>query len=55
MTAEAQLLSGVGSLGASNAAGGGTAFWAHVGGFVVGVLIGFVLRTRDRRREWRYP
>jgi membrane associated rhomboid family serine protease len=47
-----QLLSGVGSLGVSNAAGGGTAFWAHVGGFVVGAAIGLVLRARDRR--WRY-
>jgi membrane associated rhomboid family serine protease len=47
-----QLLSGVGSLGVSNAAGGGTAFWAHVGGFIVGVAIGLVLRARDRR--WRY-
>jgi len=48
-----QLLSGVGSLGASNAAAGGTAFWAHVGGFVVGAAIGLVLRMRDRR-QWRY-
>jgi membrane associated rhomboid family serine protease len=47
-----QLLSGVGSLGVSNAAGGGTAFWAHIGGFVAGVAVGFVLRMRDRRR-WR--
>jgi len=46
-----QLLSGVGSLGVANA-GGGTAFWAHVGGFVVGVMVGLVLRARDRR--WRY-
>ena len=49
-----QLLSGVGSLGVSNAAGGGTAFWAHVGGFVAGAGIGFVLRTRDRQRRWDY-
>jgi len=47
-----QLLSGVGSLGVSNAAAGGTAFWAHVGGFVFGVAVGLVLRARDRR--WRY-
>jgi membrane associated rhomboid family serine protease len=47
-----QLLSGVGSLGVTNAAGGGTAFWAHVGGFVVGVTVGLVLRARDRR--WQY-
>jgi|SRR5579872_379054 len=47
-----QLLSGVGSLGVSNAAGGGTAFWAHVGGFVFGAAVGLILRARDRR--WRY-
>ena len=47
-----QLLSGVGSLGVTNAASGGTAFWAHVGGFVAGVIVGLVLRARDRR--WRY-
>ena len=44
-----QLLSGVGSLAFSNAAGGGIAFWAHIGGFIVGAMIGWVLRTRDRR------
>ena len=48
-----QLLSGVGSLAASNAAGGGTAFWAHVGGFVAGAAIGFVLRARGHRR-WEH-
>jgi membrane associated rhomboid family serine protease len=47
-----QLVNGIGSLGIANAAGGGTAFWAHIGGFVVGVLVGAVLRTRDRR--WQY-
>ena len=49
-----QLLSGVGSLGVSNAAGGGTAFWAHVGGFVVGAAIGLAMRARDRRRWGHY-
>ena len=44
-----QLLSGIGSIGVANAAAGGTAFWAHIGGFVVGVSVGFVLRSRDRR------
>jgi membrane associated rhomboid family serine protease len=47
-----QLLSGVGSLGVPNAAGGGTAFWAHVGGFLVGLTVGLVLRASDRR--WQY-
>jgi membrane associated rhomboid family serine protease len=49
-----QLLNGVGSLGVSHSAGGGTAFWAHIGGFVVGAAIGFVLRSRDRRRFVSY-
>ena len=44
-----QLLSGIGSIGVANAAAGGTAFWAHIGGFVVGVSVGFVLRRRDNR------
>ena len=44
-----QLMSGVGSLGITSSAGGGTAFWAHVGGFVVGVFPGLILRSRDRR------
>jgi membrane associated rhomboid family serine protease len=46
-----QLVNGLGSLGVSNAAGGGTAFWAHIGGFVVGIAVGAVLRARDRRWE----
>ena len=43
-----QLLSGVGSLG-MNSAAGGVAFWAHIGGFVAGAVIGLVLRSRDNR------
>src|SRR5450759_364101 len=46
-----QLLSGVGSIGLTNAAGG-TAFWAHTSGFAMGVAVGAVLRRRDRR--WQY-
>src|SRR2546423_15303871 len=40
------LLSGVGSLGVSNAAGGGAAFFAHIRGFVAGVSVGVILRSR---------
>ncbi|NKC01036.1 MAG: rhomboid family intramembrane serine protease [Pseudomonadales bacterium] len=36
-----QLLSGVGSSGGS---GGGVAFWAHIGGFVAGVVLVFAFR-----------
>ncbi len=48
-----QLFSGVGSLGATTAVGG-TAFWAHVGGFAVGVAGGLVARMRAtaRRQYW---
>ncbi|HXG53787.1 MAG TPA: rhomboid family intramembrane serine protease [Vicinamibacterales bacterium] len=48
-----QLFSGVGSLGATTAVGG-TAFWAHVGGFVVGVVGGLIVRMRasTRREYW---
>jgi membrane associated rhomboid family serine protease len=44
-----QLVNGLGSLGVANAAAGGTAFWAHIGGFAVGAVVGAVLRVRDRR------
>jgi membrane associated rhomboid family serine protease len=49
-----QLFSGVGSLG-MQAADGGIAFWAHVGGFAAGVAVGAVCRARDagRRLYWR--
>ena len=39
-----QLLSGVGSLGAS---GGGVAFWAHIGGFVAGIVLITLFRRDD--------
>jgi membrane associated rhomboid family serine protease len=39
-----QLLSGFGSIGA---AGGGTAFWAHAGGFLAGVTLVFVFRDPE--------
>jgi membrane associated rhomboid family serine protease len=42
-----QVLSGVATLGtAADAAG--VAFWAHVGGFLAGMLLGPLLRTRPR-------
>jgi len=41
-----QLFSGVASLGAETAQTGGVAVWAHVGGFVFGLLVGFLFRRR---------
>ena len=42
-----KLLSGFGSLGVSPA--GGVAFFAHIGGFVFGALVGLVVRAVARR------
>jgi len=39
-----QLLAGVGTLGSS---GGGVAFWAHIGGFVAGVVLVTLFRRSD--------
>jgi len=39
-----QVVSGSLAIGAQ---GGGVAFWAHVGGFVAGVLLSFVFRNRE--------
>lgn len=39
-----QLLSGVGSLGPTNASSEGVAWWAHIGGFLYGLLAGFYLK-----------
>lgn len=39
-----QLVSGTASMGTD---GGGTAFWAHVGGFVAGALLIIVMRNRE--------
>jgi membrane associated rhomboid family serine protease len=42
-----QLVSGVGQLGVAEETGG-VAFWAHVGGFVAGVVLALLLRPRAR-------
>lgn len=44
-----QLFSGVASLGVNTAQTSGVAVWAHVGGFVFGLVIGFFLRGRAAR------
>jgi len=49
-----QLLSGVGSIGQTMANQGGTAFFAHIGGFVSGIVLIKVMGTRQqywRRRD----
>lgn len=49
-----QFFSGVGTIGYSHVSQGGTAFFAHVGGFVAGMILVGVLGTRQtylRRRD----
>lgn len=43
-----QIFSGVGSLASAGPDGGGTAWWAHVGGFVAGVLLIQVMNPKPR-------
>jgi membrane associated rhomboid family serine protease len=55
-----QALQGVSSLATARADTGGVAWWAHVGGFALGVVVGAVLRlgrrppTRDRYADRWY-
>jgi len=50
-----QLLSGFASLGPVAAASGGTAWWAHIGGFLFGVFAGFFARNPQQKGppKWR--
>lgn len=44
-----QFFSGVLSLGVQNASAGGVAWWAHIGGFVAGMVLVFVFKKRNYR------
>jgi membrane associated rhomboid family serine protease len=49
-----QLFDGLGSLGAmGQATTGGVAFFAHIGGFVFGAAIGWLLRVNGRNPALR--
>ena len=43
-----QFFSGVGSIGYSQASQGGTAFFAHVGGFLAGILLIYLIKPKQR-------
>jgi len=45
-----QLFNGVTSLGIPAQQGGGVAFFAHIGGLIVGALLALLLRRRDYQR-----
>ena len=46
-----QFFSGVGSMGYSHFSEGGVAWFAHVGGFLAGILLIFTLRPQERFRS----
>lgn len=46
-----QFISGFGSLGPS-AQTGGTAYWAHIGGFVLGIAVVIIYKLATRQRLW---
>lgn len=48
-----QFFSGIGSVGYSNISRGGVAWFAHVGGFLAGMLLVYALGTRGRFRHRR--
>ena len=41
-----QLVAGVGSLNPTTAESAGVAWWAHIGGFIFGVVAGFIARKQ---------
>ena len=49
-----QLFSGLLSLGATAAQSGGIAWWAHVGGFIFGLIAGRLFAIRKQSTRW-YP
>jgi membrane associated rhomboid family serine protease len=52
-----QIFQGVGEIGYSHASQGGVAWFAHVGGFVAGMILVFLLQPRERfyhRRDLRW-
>jgi membrane associated rhomboid family serine protease len=48
-----QFFSGVGSVGYSQVSQGGVAWFAHVGGFLAGMLLVWLMPSKYRARPWR--
>jgi membrane associated rhomboid family serine protease len=47
-----QFLSGFGSLGENDYSGGGTAWFAHIGGFLAGMILIRFFQPKQRYRSW---
>ncbi len=50
-----QFFSGFGSIGSADYTGGGTAWFAHIGGFLAGMLLIKMFPPRKRWRAWYEP
>ena len=50
-----QLINGFGSLGPASAHTGGVAWWAHIGGFVFGILAGYFAKRSFPPPSLEYP
>jgi membrane associated rhomboid family serine protease len=49
-----QFFSGITSLGATTDQTAGVAVWAHIGGFISGLILLQIMRPRERRPSWAY-
>ena len=49
-----QFVSGIGSVGYSQVSNGDVAWFAHVGGFVAGMVLVMLMPVQQRARPWRY-
>src|SRR5262249_3014977 len=49
-----QFVSGITSLGAATDTSGGVAVWAHIGGFIAGLILVEVMRPRSREPSIAY-
>jgi membrane associated rhomboid family serine protease len=54
MWAALQFINGFGAIAITDETGGGVAYWAHIGGFVVGALVGLLFRGRGSPPARRY-
>jgi membrane associated rhomboid family serine protease len=49
-----QFLNGIAALSSGTAQTGGVAVWAHIGGFLAGLLVGIIIRGRAGVRQRAY-
>ena len=45
-----QLISGIGSIAITSATKTDVAWWAHIGGFVAGIICGYILKSEENNK-----